>query len=280
MNNTLGIIGCQVLEDEIAYIIAKDADVKNVLVIDSTVQHTLAAKIKRMAPGKKVSVRDENFDISKLNHPNELTVIVWIKSIGLHQSPSLLRDEVMKVVKKIESATGSILLFYGQCGNAFMNMNLLAENVHVPLTILKDKDGELIDDCYGTVLGGKEEYRHFLIDQEGPAYVLNSMWAANWRHFMKETQMLHDPNDITEVREIFKYMEYKKVIGLNTGLIEESIFEMQLEEFSELFDLPPENHRCTLCIVENSYNEAKSYLLSPQKAMDPLIDVDPDLSSA
>ncbi|HSV41785.1 MAG TPA: DUF1638 domain-containing protein, partial [Methanomassiliicoccales archaeon] len=231
--------------------------VRNVLVVDSTVEHTLAAKIKGRAPDKKVLIRGENFDLKKFDHPDELTVMAWIKPINLHQSPELLREAVIKVIHKIEPYVRSVLLFYGQCGNAFLNMDLLAEKTRVPLTILRDKDGSLIDDCYGTVLGGREEYRLFLVNTDGPVYVLNSMWAANWRRFMQEVQMLHDPNDVEEVRQIFRYMEYKKVVGLNTGLVEESIFDMQLEEFSDIFGLPQENRRCTLRLVEESYREAK-----------------------
>ncbi|HSV42136.1 MAG TPA: hypothetical protein VLH13_01830, partial [Methanomassiliicoccales archaeon] len=85
MHNALAIIGCQVLEDEMAYIIAKDPEVRNVLVVDSTIEHTLAAKIKGRAPDKKVLIRGENFDLNKFNHPDELTVMAWIKPINLHQ---------------------------------------------------------------------------------------------------------------------------------------------------------------------------------------------------
>jgi hypothetical protein len=260
--STLGIIGCQVLEDEMAHIISKDPDVKNVLVIDSTNERTLAPKIKRLAADKKVTIRDENFDIAKFRHGKELNVIAWVKSINLHQSPKLLREEVMKVIIKIEPHVQSILLLYGQCGNAFLNMNRLTEGVKVPVTILMDENGILMDDCYGTALGGRDEYRAFLINEEGPAYILNSMWAAHWRHFMMEVQMLRNPNDVEEIRELFRYMDYRKVVGLNTGLIEESVFEMLLEEFSEIFALPSENHDGTASVVERSYKEAKNSLLA------------------
>lgn len=262
MSRTLGIIGCQVLEDEMAYLIANDPDVKNVLVIDSTNERSLAPKIKRMAVDKRVTIRDENFDIAKFRHSKELNVIAWIKPINLHQSPKLLREEVFKVVKRLEPYVQSVLLLYGQCGNAFLNLNHLDGEFKVPLTILEDENGMLMDDCYGTVLGGRDEYRSFLINEEGPAYVLNSMWAANWRHFMIEVQMLRDPNDVNEIKELFKYMDYRKVVGLNTGLIEDSVFDMLLEEFSETFALPSENLDCTTRIIERSYKAAKDTMLA------------------
>lgn len=260
MAKTLGIIGCQVLEDEMAYLISNDLEIRNVLVIDSTKERTLATKIKRMAADKKVTIRDENYDIAKFRHAKEMNVIVWIKPINLHQSPKLLREEVFRVVGRLEPFVQSILLLYGQCGNAFLNLDPIDGGKHVPLTILRDEQGMLMDYCFGTVLGGRDEYRSFLIGEDGPSYVLNSMWAANWRNFMIEVQMLRDPNDIREIKDLFKYMDYRRVVGLNTGLLEKEVFNMLLEEFSDTFAMPSENKECTLRIVERSYREAKERL--------------------
>jgi hypothetical protein len=261
--NVLGIVGCQVLEDEMAYVVASDPDTDQILIIDSTIQKTVTDKIKRMAPRKKVKCIDENCTIKEFQLPPGMSTILWVKPIGLHQSPPLLREEVLKAINRIEPLTRSILLFYGQCGNAFRSLEMITAGSRVPVTILKDNDGSMIDDCFGTELGGKEEYRNFLINQNGPAYVLNTMWAANWRVFMQDVQMLHDPNNLEEAKEVFKYMDYKTAIGLNTGLGDLDAFEHQLQEFASIFDLQMEHHRATLRIVENSYNEAKRLLRDP-----------------
>jgi len=260
IKKVLGIVGCQVLEDELSYIVASDIEVKNVLIIDETVQQTIAKKIQRLAPGKNVSCFDQNYDVKQFQLPNDMSVIIWLKPISLHQSPPLLREEVFKVVKKIEPLINSLLIFYGQCGKAFRNFEMLAQGILVPVTILRDKDGALIDDCYGTELGGNEEYHKFLIEQRGPSYMLNSMWAAHWRNFMMETQMLHDSNNVEEAKEIFKYMDYVTAVGLYNGLVDQTEFERQVEEFARIFDLQAENHRGTLKIVEHSYVEAKGIL--------------------
>jgi hypothetical protein len=192
-----------------------------------------------------------------------MSIILWLKPISLHQSPPLLREEVLKAINRIEPLTKSILIFYGQCGNAFRSLEMITAGARVPITILRDPDGSLIDDCFGTVLGGKEEYRQFLINMPGPSYVLNTMWAANWRVFMVDTQMLHDPNNVEEAKDVFKYMDYKMTIGLDTGLGDSDAFEHQLEEFASIFDLQMKHHRATLRIVEKSYKEAKKFLSDP-----------------
>jgi hypothetical protein len=259
----LGIVGCQVLEDEIAYVISHDQDIGRILIIDGTKEKTIADKVRSMAPDKMVISFGEEFNFKQYRTSSELSTILWLKPISLHQSPPMLRESVMESVKLLEPLTKSVMLFYGQCGSAFRNMEIIANNVHVPLTILKDADGSLIDDCFGTVLGGKEEYRVFLVSQPGPSYVLNSMWVANWRHFMYEMQMVNDPNNLDEAKEIFKYMDYKRVVGLNTGLGDQATFDQKLEEFGLLFELQPETRRCTLKVVESAYNEAKRHLMEP-----------------
>lgn len=258
--SVLGIVGCQVLEDEMAYVVATDPDTEQIMIIDSTVQKTIGDKIRRMAPGKKVKCIDETCAIKEFQLPPGMSTILWIKPICLHQSPPLLREEVLKAINWIEPLAKSILLFYGQCGNAFRSLEMITAGSRVPVTILKDDDGSMIDDCFGTELGGKEEYRSFLVNTKGPAYVLNTMWAANWRVFMQDVQMLHDYNNLDEAKEVFKYMDYKTCIGLNTGLGDLDAFEHQLQEFASIFDLEMEHHRATLKIVENSYDEAKRLL--------------------
>lgn len=268
VSNVLGIVGCQVLEDEMAYIVAKDEEVKHVFIIDGTEQKTLANKIRGMAPNIDLKCFKENCDIKDFQFPSlvEMTVIIWLKPIALHQSPELLRGEIIKAINKLEVHARSILLFYGQCGSAFRNLEKISQEAKIPITILRDKDGSAIDDCYGTELGGKEEYRNFLINQSAPAYILNTMWAANWRRFMQEVQMLRDPNDLEEVKGVFQYMDYKTAVGLNTGLGDQDKFEKQLEEFSNLFGLKKENHKCNLCVVDDSYKYAKTLLVVPRDA--------------
>jgi len=259
----LGIIGCQVLEDEMAYIVGRDPDVKQVVVIDSTSEGTVASKIQRMAPEKRLSLFDEKFDLKQFQMSNGINVIIWIKPLELHQSPPLLREAVLEAIDQIEGLAQSVLIFYGQCGNAFKNMEMILKDAQVPVCILKDNEGGLVDDCYGIALGGRKEYRDFLINQPGPAYILNTMWMVNWRHFMLDVQMMRDPNDLEEVKEVFRYMDYKKVIGLNTGLNDQSMFDERLAEFATTFDLVPESHRCSLQVVESSYMEAKKFLRPP-----------------
>lgn len=165
----------------------------------------------------------------------------------------------MEEMKKVASLCSAILIFYGLCGNAFRGIDKIAAEFETPVIILRDEVGLVVDDCIGAVLGGAEEYRNFILNDKG-GYTLNTMWAANWRNFMHETQLLHDPNDPEEAKIIFQCMDYKKVIMLRTGLGDQEAFERQATEFADTFGLGRGEVPCTLKVVESSYRAAKAMM--------------------
>lgn len=253
----IAVIGCQVLEDEAVHVLASDAELQGIYVVDSPQAEGIAEKLRHAGNSRVFEVRPEELRASL---PDQgLSAIVWVKPIGLHQSPQHLREEVVTNAKQIAPLCDSILIFYGLCGNAFRAIDAIAEEFSVPLVILRDAQGLIVDDCVGAVLGGTEEYRAFLLRDKG-GYTLNTMWAANWRHFMVETQLLHDPNDPEEAKMVFQCMDYKNVVMLDTGLVDKEEFRREAEEFARTFDLGNTEERCTLRVVEDSYRLAKSMM--------------------
>lgn len=255
----LGIVGCQVLEDEIAHVISNDPDVRRVIIFDQTEERTLARKLLREGQ-RDIIFYDRAFQDDLVRTADGLTVLVSLKPISLHQTPSLLREEVMGTIGMMGGLADSVLIFYGQCGNAFLNIELLAEGSEVPLTILMDGSGCPVDDCFGTALGGREEYREFLLHTPGPAFIMNPMWAANWRHFMQEVQMMRDPSDVDEVKAIFQYMDYRCIVGLDTGIVSRPSFEGQLSEMGQILGVDHRSVRCGSDVVQRSYTRAKTLM--------------------
>jgi len=250
----LGLIGCQVLEDELAYVLCQDKELETVLVIDSPKAKGIVPKLRQ---GGVANILEVPVEEAGANLPKEgASAIVWVKPIELHQSPSTLRAEVVANAKQIAPLCDSILIFYGICGNAFRAIDKVADEVGAPLIILRDSKGLIVDDCIGAVLGGAEEYRSFLLRDKG-GYTMNTMWAANWRHFMVETQFLHDPIDPEEARLVFQCMDYQKVVMLVTGLGDDANFHRQAGEFASIFGLGNSEERCTLGVVEATYVTAK-----------------------
>jgi hypothetical protein len=247
------------MEDEISHLVGGDVDVANVLLIDTTVSNRMEQKILAIDPNKNVLSVNCPDVFPELDLRQGISVLIWLKPIELHQSPPLLREQVHSAIKCMEPHVRSFIMFYGQCGHAFRNVEKVLEDVSVPVSLLKGSNDILVDDCTGSLLGGTEEYRQFLLNQQG-AYVLNTMWAANWKEFMQEIQMLRNPEDVSEIKEVFRYMDYRVVVGLDTGLVESSVFDRQLEEFADLFGMKTQRFPCTLGVVERCYQEAKGKL--------------------
>jgi hypothetical protein len=255
MKGVIGIIGCEVLEDEIAYLVCADDQLVTVLVVDSPSTNGIAAKIRKGCSKQVIELDISELTAEKL--PNGEAAIVWIKPIALHQSPAHLREEIIANATRITSLCSSILIFYGLCGNAFKAIDNISEQFSIPLLILKDAEDLVIDDCVGAELGGTQEYRDFLRDDHG-GYTLNAMWAMNWPHYLNEVQMLRDPNDLEEAKLIFECMEYKNVVMLDTGLGDLVEFRIRAQDFAQRYGLGLVNKKCTLALVEASYKMARA----------------------
>lgn len=251
----LGIIGCQVLEDEIAHVVCTDDRLESVVVINSPDAKGIADKIRKGSSKEVIELDISELEPQKLL--NSEAAIVWIKPIALHQSPVHLREEVVANAVRITPFCSSILIFYGLCGNAFKAIENISAQFSIPLLILKDQEDLVIDDCVGAELGGTTQYREFLLEDRG-GYTLNAMWAMNWPHFLYEVQILRDPDDLEEAKLVFECMEYKNVIMLDTGLGDHTKFHDQAQDFANKYGLGLVDKKCTLSLVESSYKMART----------------------
>jgi hypothetical protein len=255
---TLGIIGCRMFEDEIAYIISKDSGISRIYIVDNDDSSDLVNKLTSMSLKGTISTIDEK-EMSSASAPGALSVLIWIKPMALHSSPDKLREDILGSLKKMENACGSILLFYGLCGNAFKHITKDTAECKVPVIILKDVGDKIVDDCIGTVLGGTEEYYQQLKKSSG-TFFLTPMWASNWRELFHKVQILPDSSDIEGARYIFQAVGYKKVCKLDTKLGDQERFENEIDEFAGLFDFEKGSVPCTMEVVDVSYQRSKDAL--------------------
>lgn len=257
-NKVLGIVGCHVFEDEIAHVVYNDLEVSNVFVIDNDESKGLIAKLKLLDPEKRiVRMAEEWLETAPI--PTERSIIIWVKPISLHQSPVKLRDEVTSTIYRMRRLCRSILLFYGMCGNAFRSIDDIAKKAKASVTILRDANDHIVDDCVGTVIGGTEEYLEQLRGSSLSFY-FTPMWAANWRKFFNEFQILRNPDDMEQAQIIFENMGYSQVLKLDTGLGNRRLFEGNVKEFSDKFGLKTGMIDCTLRVVQSSYKKARQAL--------------------
>jgi hypothetical protein len=255
LDRTLAIVGCRLFEDELVHVINEDKDARTILIIDDPESQDLRRKLNRKGVGSEiVLVKEEQID--RLAKPKGYSILVWVKPMALHQKPEKLKEDVVGTLSRLGGISDSILLFYGLCGNAFRHIERDTSASKVPVVILRDAKGQIVDDCIGCALGGTEEYFNQLRKSAG-TFFLTPMWAANWRELFHKVQILPDPNDVEGARYIFKCVGYKKVVKMETGLGDEGEFDHHVEEFSELFDFEKGTVRCTLSVIEKSYEAAK-----------------------
>jgi hypothetical protein len=254
---TLGIIGCQVFEDEIVHLLSNDDSIDHIGIVESPESKSLFDKLTKAGLGGKVMIRKE-VSVEERPPGDGFNVIVRILPISLHQTPTALRAMVMSEIWKMEPSCGSVLVIYGLCGNAFKNIDNLTSGLRTSVVILKDCREKIVDDCVGAVLGGTEEYLNFLKTDKG-GYPLNTMWASNFRHFMMEIQLLGETSEIEEVKFVFQCMNYSKIIELDTGLGGEE-YHSKIKGIASQFGFEVERVPCTLRVVDVSYQRAKEEL--------------------
>jgi hypothetical protein len=253
----LGIIGCQVFEDEIVHLISGDTTIDHVQVVESPESKSLYEKLARTEHADRLEYRKE-LAVEDTPPDRGFSVIVRVLPISLHQTPRALRAMVMSEIWRMEPFCDSVLVFYGLCGNAFANIDALTTGLRTSVVILKDGRDKIVDDCVGAVLGGTEEYLHFLMTDKG-GYPLNTMWASNFRHFMKEIQLLRENSDIEEAKMVFQCMDYSKIVELDTGLGGEE-YHRRIQEIASWFGFEVRRVPCTLKVMYVSYQKAKDNL--------------------
>jgi hypothetical protein len=143
------------------------------------------------------------------------------------------------------------LVFYGQCGNAFKNIDTMTSGLRISVIILKDYRDKIVDDCVGAVLGGTEEYLTFLKRDKGGC-PLNTMWASNFRHFMNEIQLIGETSEMEEARFVFRCMNYSKIAKFDTGLGGDE-YHHKIREIASMFGFEVSRVPCTLKVMDVSY---------------------------
>jgi hypothetical protein len=259
------MIGCPILEDEMAYILAKDEDIDSVCFIDTMECRNLVRKLRQLRPNVRISFLDEA-SIDSFHNPEGLSVLIWMKSMALHEDPDKLRDEVVGTISRMDRKCDSILMFYGLCGNAFKDIDSLTGEFTSPVAILRDEQGRIVDDCIAVPLGGTDGYLSLLKKYPGVFY-MTPAWAENWEELIRTMEIfrgMEDGKGWDDLKFIFEMANYTRLLKIRTGLGDEDILHQKSRKFAEIFDfeeLMLEGDWCSLRVTEDSYAKAKSFLM-------------------
>lgn len=252
----ISIIGCRMFEDEIMHLLEKDPEIEKVIVVENNDCDGLRKKMLEAGVPHKVLPVEE---IPEKQEEKGFTLNIYMLELALHAIPENLKRTVYSKVEAMAPRSDGILVFYGLCGNVLGKIEEDFKALDCKVRILKEENGEIVDDCIGAVLGGRGQYLKALKSCRGVGtFFLTPMWAANWREMIRTAGLSKNPDDIKMSKFVFDYAGYKKVARINTGLVYEKDFEACVREFSRLFEFEITDLEGTMKLVENCYTKTKT----------------------
>jgi hypothetical protein len=252
------IIACKIFEDEIVHVVENDPSIGRLILINSDDSAGLAEKFN----SREISYEQFSIDSVASNlYSNELdktTLIVNILELALHAIPDTLKDGVYSVAEEMSSYSDAILLFYGLCGNALAKVEDDLKHLPCKVSILKEDNGQIIDDCIGAVLGGRAAYLETLKSCSGVGtFFMTPMWAANWREMLYSAGMTSEPDNIEMSKFVFEQVGYKTVAKIDTGLHYVENFNSIVDDFAKIFDFDIIEMKASPALFERCYKQLK-----------------------
>ena len=225
----ISFVACKIFEDEIIHVIETDSAIERLILIENDDSGSMVDKLDNIGVPYEIlpieSIKN-NLDSGKTD---KVTLIVNILELALHACPDNLREAVYGVSKEMSSYSNGILLFYGLCGNVLAKVEEDLQYLSCPVCILKEENGQIIDDCIGAVLGSRDAYLEKLKSCNGVGtFFMTPMWAANWRKML-----------------------------VSAGLRYEDNFDSMVEEFAQLFGFEIIEMAASPALLDHCYRQLK-----------------------
>ncbi len=246
----LSIIACDMLEDELAYLLSHDSELVQLILVDNNNHLGLQRKLKSLGCFHALIPLDRVPEILEKKHKTKVTVVANMLKMGLHIDVELLRTEVYRNISEMSRFSDRILIFYGTCGHSLVSIEKDFGNLGCQLYFLKNDKGEIVEDCISAALGGNDAYAKAMSEGEG-MYFLTPMWASGWGEFPKEMFTELSEHDKKYIRR------YRRVAKINTGLSYEPDFDENVRDFARFFNLKIVELQGSKKIAEQSYQNAK-----------------------
>lgn len=247
---TLGVITCEMLELEFAYLLANDPDVSRLTVVED-------AKSRRLVETLSKRGRD---DVRRIPHisafrpePLEpLETVVRVLEMALHRTRDVLRHALRDAAREMAPRVDALVLGYGLCGNALENPKE-ALDVNVPIFIPMDEDRP-VDDCVGLLLGGRKNYLEELVRIPG-TFFMTPGWSRHWKQIFGVNRPCPGLETIKRV-----FSGYERSLLVLTPVLAEEEIRREAEAFSAMLDLRVETRQGTIDLLREAWSNAKTYL--------------------
>jgi hypothetical protein len=268
---TIGIIGCPILEDEIIHSLITDGDGKNIYVVDVPAACTIRKKLE--SKGVMHTMMDEwEFEKGFVEMDGDgFNVVIIMNKLGLHSRPEFLRSTIEGQLVMYQDRFDVIALCYGMCGNNGWDVTEWAsEKLRIPVSVFRDENGDVCDDCIGVAVGGHRKYCDFVKRYTGMLFVTPAI-AGNWKEFSGELNFCKgfDVLGIHTVKGVFELFGYKYAVKIDTGIgIRGKEFDDGCDRLSEetgLTLVDAHDGASDIYPTERMWKDAKSALEKPKR---------------
>ncbi|MEZ5336562.1 MAG: DUF1638 domain-containing protein [Methanolobus sp.] len=261
----LYLISCRMFEDELVHIFEEEDKNTRLILIGNENTKGIEKKLNEVSiEYERTSLGDlpSTFDRNAGNARN-FVVILHLLEFALDAEPQLLKDKVYKSIEQNGELFDGILVFYGLCGNVLGSLEKDFAYLEIPVSILRDAHGEIVDDCICAAFENRGAYVEAVKGEkrgEG-TYFLTPMQAANWREMLVLAKLTPDPNDNEMIKFVFDYSGYKNVGKVSTGLYYEKDFDRTVDKFASLFGFEKLSFAGSTKVTDDSYASIKKKII-------------------
>lgn len=275
----LTIVSCRIFEDELTYILKNDTEnlssAERVQIFVNEDDTSLTLRQKLSSQGIHFSLYSDA-DIISFESPlnrffenssvsrDDLCILVHVIPFSMEARPDKIKDAVYSVVSDYTIFSDAVLVMYGLCGNVLGGIEKDLSTSSCSVFILKDSDGNFVDDCICASVGGRARYMDITneMDRGVGIYFLTPMQAVHWKEIAVLSGLTPDPDDEKMLRMVFEYSGYKYVGKIDTGLYFEPKFHEKTDEFCKKTGLEIVALNGTYQIPEQNFKRVKNYVLS------------------
>jgi hypothetical protein len=247
----IGLLTCEVLEDEMAHILSHDPDIDKVTFIESDPASDIMRALRELM-GDRLAIIKNAADFLP-NPAVSCEVLAAMLRVGLHMDKSLLREGVAEQARVLSERSDVLMLGYGLCGNVLLDIEKQLAGLSCPIVMPQNQDGSTIDDCVCLVLGGTEKYLD-QVRREAGTWFVTPGWLKHWETLL--VKELHC-RDISMVKWIFKKADYKRVLMVDTGVGNRETLRTETETFAAAFEFYVEEVKGSLDILKRAFDQAK-----------------------
>lgn len=250
----IGILTCEILEQEFARLLGEDAAVSRISVLEDSHSARLIALLQ--AQPRRPLQRLPHVHAFRAEPGDALEVLVRVLALGLHRNRQVLRRALVKAAHELRPRVDALLLGYGLCGNALDDPRAVLD-VDIPLFLPMD-GGHPVDDCVALCLGGREDYYGEQRKIPG-TFFLTPGWSQHWRRMFDSRPGEVSPPGIERV-----LAGYERALLVHTAALDDGEMQRHGAEFCQKTGLRLESRQGTMKLLTAAWEDAKASVLGKQ----------------